>query len=177
MESNLPTYTYNSEREKGLVWLRKVLDAIAEVSPLSYQQKQKTARLLNGIPDWFMASWAESLNIDYMGGCARYPDMAEQVGNTGRQMAQQYLETHDAVPAGHCLDQLARNVIKHAQKGNLPIDSNRVERQVCAMAWAECTEDGIAFAEKAREVLSDLENPNHIIIDYQIALERGKGKA
>ena len=30
-----------------------------------------------------------------------------------------------------------------------------------------------AFAEKAREILSDPENPNHPLVDYQIALERG----
>jgi hypothetical protein len=87
------------------------------------------------MPDWFIANWAESLNIDYMGGSARYPDLAEQAkSDTGRQMAQQYLETHDTVPSGHCLDQLARSVIKRAQKGSLPVDANMVERQVCALA-------------------------------------------
>ena len=138
------------------------------------QQKKKTAPLLQRMPDWIISSWAESLNIDYIGGCARYPDMTEQAkSDTGRQLAQQYLETRDAVPAGHCLDQLCRSVIKRAQGGRLPVDSNMVARQVCALAWAECTEDGIGFAEKAREILSDAENPNHPIVDYQIALERG----
>ena len=172
MNSDLPTY--NSERETGLAWLRDVLTAMLEVSPVSYQQKKKTATLFQRMPDWLMASWAESFNIDYIGGCARYPDMAEQAkSNIGRNLAQQYLETHDAVPAGHCLDQLARSVIKRVQGGRLPVDSNMVERQVCALAWSGCTEDGIGFADKAREILSDPENPNHPLVDYQIALERG----
>jgi hypothetical protein len=172
MRDDLPTY--NSERTEGLAWLRGVLATMLEVSLVSYQQKKKTARLLQRMPEWIMASWAESLNIDYIGGCTRYPDMAEQAkSDTGRQLAQQYLETHDAVPAGHCLDQLSRSVIKRAPGGRLPIDSHKVERQVCALAWAECTEDGIAFAEKARDILSDAENPNHPIVDYQITLERG----
>jgi len=172
MSSDLPTY--NSERETGLAWLRDVLNAMLEVSPISYQQKKKTAPLLQRMPDWIMTSWAESLNIDYKGGCARYPDMAEKANSeTGRQLAQQYLEAHDAVPAGHCLDQLCRSVIKRAQGGRLPVDTNMVERQVCALAWSGCTEDGIAFAKKARDILSEPENPNHILIDYQIALERG----
>jgi len=172
MNSDLPTY--NSEREMGLAWLRDVLNAMLEVSPVSYQQKKKTAPLLQRMPDWIMASWAQSLNIDYIGGCTRYPDMTEQAkSDTGRQMAQQYLETHDAVPAGFCLDQLARSVTKRAQGGRLPVDTDMVERQVCALALAECTEDGIEFAEKARDILSDAENPNHPIVDYQIALERG----
>jgi len=172
MRGDLPTY--NSERVEGLAWLRGVLASMLEVSPVSYQQKKKTATLLQRMPDWLMSSWAESLNIDYIGGCTRYPDMANQANSeTGRHLAQQYLETHDAVPAGHCLDQLCRSVIKRAQGGRLPVDSNMVERQVCALAWAECNEDGMAFAEKAGEILSDAENPNHPLVDYQIALERG----
>jgi len=172
MSDDLPTY--NSRRAEGLTWLRDVLNAMLEVSPVSYQQKKKTAPLLQRMPDWIMTSWAESLNIDYTAGCTRYPDMAEQAkSDTGRQLAQSYLETHDAVPAGFCLDQLCRSVIKRVRGGKLPVDSNMVERQVCALAWAECTKDGIAFAEKARDILSDADNPNHPIVDYQIALERG----
>ena len=171
MNDNLPTY---DERETGITWLRGVFNSILEVAPLSYQQKKKTAPLFQRMPDWLIASWADSLNIDYMGGCSMYPNMAEQAkSDTGRQLAQSYLETHDAVPAGHCLAQLGRSVIKRAQRGRLPVDSNMVEKQVCALAWADCTEDGMAFAEKAREILSDPENPNHLIVDYQIALERG----
>ena len=172
MSSDLPTY--NSERETGLTWLRGVLTSALEVSPLSYQQKKNTAPLLQRMPDWLMARWAKSFNIDYTGGYTRYPDMAEQAkSDTGKQLAQQYLETRDAVPAGHCLDQLCRSVIKRAQKGSLRVDANMVVRQVCALAWAGCTEDGIAFVEKARDILSDAENPNHPLVDYQIALERG----
>lgn len=172
MKDDLPTY--NSERGKGLIWLRDMLTSALEVSPLSYQQKKKTAPVLQKIPDWLMASWAESFNIDYVGGRPTCPDMAERVkSEAGRDIAQQYLEAHDAVPAGHCLDQLCRSVIKRAQSGRLPVDADMVERQVCALAWAECTEDGMAFARKVREILSDSENPNHPIVDYQIALERG----
>ncbi len=170
MSSDLPTY--NSERETGLAWLRGVLAVMLEVSPVSYQQKKKTAPLFQRMPDWLMASWAESFNIDYIGGCTSYPDMAEQAkSDTGRQLAQQYLETHDAVPAGHCLDQLCRSVIKRAQGGRLPVDANMVERHVCALAWSSCTEEGASFAEKAREILSDPENPNHPLVGYQVAIE------
>jgi hypothetical protein len=172
MKGELPTY--NNQKETELIWLRDALTSALEVSPVSYQQKRKTARLLQRMPDWLMARWAESLNIDYMGGCAKYPDMAEKANSdTGSQLAQQYLEAHDAVPAGFCLDQLCRRVIKLAQGGRLPVDTDMVERQVCALAWAECTEDGIVFARKAREILGDPEKPNHILVDYQIALENG----
>ncbi len=167
------TATRDDDRQVALAWLRGVLTAMLEVSPLSYQQKKKTARFLDKMPDWLMASWAEALNIDYVGGSSQCPGFAEEANSdTGRNLAQQHLEAHDAVPAGHCLDQLARSVIKHAQGGRLPVDANMIERQVCALAWAECTEDGIGFAEKARDILSDPENPNHIFVDYQIVLER-----
>jgi hypothetical protein len=172
MSSDLPTYS--SERETGLTWMRGVLTSALEVSPLSYQQKKKATNFASRIPDWLMGQWADSLNIDYAGGCTLCPDMAERVkSEAGRDIAQRYLEAHDAVPAGFCLDQLTRSVLKHAQGGRLPVDADMVERQVCAMALAECTEDGIEFAAKAREILSDTENPNHILVDYQVALERG----
>ena len=173
MKSELPTY--NSERDTGLTWLRGVLTSGLEVCPLSYQQKKKATSLVSRIPDWFMASCAESCHIDYVGGYTTYPDMAKRVnGEACRDIAQQYLEAHDAVPAGFCLDQLARSAIKHARGDRLPVDADMVVRQVCALALSECTEDGIEFAGKAREILSDSENPNHILVDYQIALERGE---
>ena len=53
------------------------------------------------------------------------------------------------------------------------MDGDTVLCQVCALAWAGCTEAGTEFAGKAREILSDPESPNHVLIDYQIALERG----
>lgn len=172
MNNDLPIS--NSERTEGLAWLRDGLTAMLGVSPLSYQQKKKTARSLDKMPDWFMASWAEALNIDYVGGSSQCPGFAKRANSdTGRQLAQQYLEAHDAVPAGHCLDQLCRSVVRHAQEGRLPVDINMIERQVCALAWSGCTDEGLAFAEKAREILSDPAKPNHILIGYQIALERG----
>ncbi len=172
MKDELPTS--NSERETGLTWLRSTLTSVLEVSPLSYQQKKKTTPLFHRLPNWLMAKWAESLNVDYVGGCTTYPEIAEKViSGAGRDIAQQYLEAHDAVSAGFCLDQLTRSVVKHAREGRLSMNADMVVRQVSALALAECTEAGIEFAGKAREILSDPEKPNHILIDYQIALERG----
>jgi len=172
MNNDLPINT--GERERDLAWMRGVLAAMLEVCPLSYQHTKKTARLLQRMPDWLMASWAESLNIDYMGGCTRYPDMAEKAkSDIGRDIAERYVDAHNVVHAGYCLDRLARSVVKLAREGRLPVDTSMVERQVAALAWAECAEDGIAFAQKAREILGDPEKPNHIIVDYQLALERG----
>jgi len=172
MEGDLPTY--NSEREAGIAWLRKGLTALMGVCPLSYKQKKELPRTIQKMPDWLIANWADSLNIDYIGGSARHPDIADQAKSINvRDIAQQHVEAHDTVPAGFCLDQLARSVIKHAQGGRLPVDADMVKRQVCALAWAECTEDGMTFARQAREILSDPDNPNHPIVDYQIALEHG----
>ena len=176
MKDDLPTS--DNERETELIWLRDVLTSALEVSPVSYRQEKKTSRLLNKMRDWMLVNWAEALSIDYVGGSSQYPALAEQAkSDTGRQLAQEYLDAHDAVHAGYCLDRLGRSVIKLAQKGRLPVDTSMVERQFGALALAECTEDGIAFAQKAREILSDPAHPNHIMVDYQIALENGnRGK-
>ena len=168
------TATRDDNRQATLTWLRDVLTSMLEVSPVSYQQKKKTTRYLNKMPDWLMAKWAEALNIDYMGGSAQYPDMAQQAkSDAGRNLAQQYLESRDAVAVGNCLEELGKSVVKHDQAGDLTVDSEMVERQVCALALAGCNDEGAEFTEKARDILSDAENPNHPIIDYNLALEYG----
>ena len=166
--------TYNCERETGLVWLRDVLTAMLEVCPMSYKQKRRSVGFLHRLPDWLMASCAESLNIDYIGGCTMYPDMAEKANSdTGRQLAQEYLEGHDAVAVGNCLEELNKSVVKHAQAGDLPVDTETIEKQVCALAWSGCNVEGAEFIEKARGILGDPENPNHPLVDYHLALEYG----
>jgi len=166
--------TDNSERAEALTWMRDVLVKMVEVCPLSYQQKRQTTRYLNRMPEWLMASWAESLNIDYMGGRSLYPDMAQQAkGDAVRNLAQQYFEAQDAVPVGNCLEELGKSVVRHTQAGDLPVDNETIERQVCAMALAGCNAEGAEFAESARDILSDAEKANHPIIDYHLALEYG----
>ena len=172
MNDDLPVS--NSERAEALTWMREVLTAMLEISPLSYRQKRSASSYLNRMPEWLMASWAESLNIDYMGGRSLYPDMAEKANSdTGRRLAQQYLEGHDAVAVGNCLEELSKSVVRHNQAGDLPVDSEIVEKQVCALALAGCVAEGAEFAESARDILSDAEKANHPIVDYHLALEYG----
>jgi len=172
MNSDLPTY--NSERTEGLAWLRNVLTSAMEVCPLSYKQKKKSSRYLGRIPDWLMASCAESLNIDYMGGCTKYPDMDEKANSdTGRQLAQQYLEAHDAVPVANILDELVKTVVNQANENKFPLNGETIEKQVCALALAGCTPEGTIFGETARGILGDSDSPNHPLVDYHLALVNG----
>ena len=175
MNSDLPTY--NSESTEGLDWLRNVFTSALGVCPLSYKQKRRSVGFLNRMPDWLTASCAESLNIDYMGGCTKYPDIAEKANSdTGRQLAQQYLEAHDAVPVANILDELVKTVVKQANENKLPLDGETIERQVCALALAGCTPEGADFAESAKEILCNAENPNHPLVDYHLALANGDTK-
>jgi len=172
MNNDLPAD--NNERKEAITWMRNVLTVMVEVCPLSYQQKKMTAWYLNKMPDWLMAKWADALNIDYMGGRSQYPDMTQQAKSDAvRNLAQQYLEAHDAVPIGNCLEGLSKSVVKHAQAGDLPIDSETIERQVCALALAGCNAEGAEFTENARDIFSDKEMTNHPIADYHLALEYG----
>ena len=172
MNNDLPTYS--SERTEAIAWLRSVLTTMLEVCPLSYKQKRRSVGFLNRMPDWLMASWADAFNIDYMGGCSQYPDMAQQAKSDAcRNLTQQYLESHDAVSVGNCLEELGKSVVKRTQAGDLPVDNETIERQVCAMALAGCNAEGAEFAENTRDILSDAEKANHPIIDYHLALEYG----
>ena len=172
MNDDLPVS--NSERAEALTWMREVLVKMVEVCPLSYRQKRQTSRYMNKIPDWLMARWADELNIDYIGGRTRYPDMAQQANSdVVRDLAQRYLEVYDAVPVGNCLEELSKSVVRQTQARDLPVDSEIVERQVCALALAGCVAEGAEFAENARNILSDAEKANHPIVDYHLALEYG----
>jgi hypothetical protein len=171
---NTDSPAYHGERTEAIAWLRDALTATLEICPLSYQQKKETARLLAKMPNWLMARWAESLNIDYRGGCIRHPEMNEKIKtDMGKQMAQQYLEAHDAVSVGNCLDQLVKTVVTQAEENNLPGDSDTIIRQVCALALGSCTEEGIEFAESAGDILGDADSPNHPIVNYHLALANG----
>jgi len=172
MTNDLPVS--NTERTEALAWLRDVLNAMVEVCPLSYQQKKRTTHFLNKLPDWLMSKWADALNIDYMGGYAHYPDMMVQAySSTGRQLAKQYLESHNTVAVGNCLKELGKSVVRYAQTGDLPVDIDMVERQVCALALAGCIDDGAEVARNIRGILRDAENHNHPVVDYNLALEYG----
>jgi hypothetical protein len=164
--------TNDNERKEAIAWMRGVLGATLEVCPLSYQQKKMTAWYLNKMPDWLMARWADALDIDYKGGRTQYPDMIQQAKSDAvRNLAQQYLETHDAVAIGNCLDDLSKSVVKHDQAGDLPVDRETIERQAWALALAGCIDDSADFTENAKDTLSDSENSNHPIVDYHLALE------
>ena len=172
MNNDLPAN--DNDRPEAIAWMREVLTTMVEICPLSYRQKKRTTRYLNRMPEWLMASWAESLNIDYMGGRSLYPDMAEQArGDAVRKLAQQYLEAQDAVAVGNCLEGLSKSVLKHAQADNLSTDYETIERQVCGLALAGCNSEGEEFAEYAGDILSDAEKANHPIVDYHLALEYG----
>jgi len=172
MNDDLPAN--DNDRPEAIAWMRDVLTTMVEICPLSYRQKKRTTRYLNRMPEWLMASWAESLNIDYISGCSHYPDMAEQAkGDACRKLAQQYLEAQDAVAVGNCLEELGKSVLKHAQVDNLPTDYETIERLVCALALAGCNAEGAEFIENARDILNVKEIPNHPIVDYHLALEYG----
>jgi hypothetical protein len=171
---NTDSPAYHSERTEAITWLRDALTATLEICPLSYRQKKDTARFLAKIPNWLMAKWAESLNIDYSAGCTRHPEMNEKIkSDIGKQMAQQYLEAHDAVPVGNCLDQLVKTVVKQANENGLPVDRDTIARQVLALALAGCNTEGFGFSEVAGNILGDADSPNHPIVNYHLALANG----
>ena len=89
-------------------------------------------------------------------------------GETARRITQQYLESHDAVRTANALGDLVRR----ANEGRLPAARETVERQVCALAIADCTAEGGDFVDAARSILGDPDRCNHPLVDYQIAAMR-----
>ncbi len=148
MSTDLPTYI--NEGKKEIDWLRGVLNAILEIAPLSYKQKRKTCSFLNRMPDWLLVKWANALNINYTGGCVTCPDMADKANSSiGRDKVQQYLESHDAVPAANVLGDLVGDILKRAKEDKLPIVYEIVEKQMTALALSEYTPEGADFTGDA----------------------------
>jgi len=165
----------DEERKVAIGWLRNVLSSIVETAPLSPWIKRKTASMIRRLPDWLVVNWAEALNIDFIKGYKLYPDMADSVrSDKGRQMAQHYLESHDAVPAANCLQQLVRWTMRRSRMGKLPINYETAQRETYALALAPCTPEGWEFIEQTSSVLRNDEQANHPLVDYQIALKRGE---
>ncbi|QYY58440.1 hypothetical protein [Dehalococcoides mccartyi] len=169
MSTDLPTYI--NEGKKEIDWLRGVLNAILEVAPLSYKQKRKTVRFLNRMPDWLLIKWADALNIDYVGGCAMCPDMADKANSDAcKSITQHYLESHDAVPATNVLGDLVDDILKRAKEDKLPIVYEIVEKQMIALALSEYTPEGAEFAGDASVILNNAESQDHPIVNYHQAL-------
>jgi hypothetical protein len=118
-----------------------------------------------------MITWAKALNIDYANGFKQYPGMADQAkSDTSRQLAQQYLESHDAVATANVLDGLVRAVIKQANENSLPVDNERVVSQICALSLAGCTDEGMEYIKSAGDILGSVESSNHPLVNYHLAL-------
>jgi len=167
--------TADDDRRAAIAWLRDVLVTILDICPVPQWLKRKTAHFTRRVPGWLIAAWASALNVDYVDAYRAYPDFAQRVGNdTGREIARQYLETHNAVPLAYSLRQLVQRVIKLLQAGRLPASKEVVEREIYALALANCTPDGENFVERANSILSYSEHYNHPLIDYQITLESDK---
>jgi len=165
----------NDERRQPITWLRGVLTAAVDNASLPQWVDGKTASVLRRLPDWHTARWAIALNIDYIGGYQAYPDLAQKAEtDTGRGIIQQYLEAHRAVTAAISLRRLAHTVLRLHRQGKLPADEEVIERQVCALSWADCTPEGMKFAEDASTILHRDKPGNHILDDYRIALERSE---
>lgn len=166
MRDQIPTYNNEGDINR----FRDTLTSMLKVSPLSYQQQKDASRLLKNTPNWLLANWAGSLNIDYAGGCSKYPEI-EHI--KGKELAQAYLESHDAVAVGNCTEDLCQGIDKYAQRNDFPLDLEIVMKHICALALSSCTEDGREFLEQASSILCDEEDSNHPIVDYHLALGHG----
>jgi hypothetical protein len=158
-----------------LIWLRGVLSNIVEVSPLSAETKGAMIRFIRRLPDWVINVWATALNVDYVTIYRAYPDLAQKVMSaTGRKTVQRYFVDRNVVSLVKAVHQLVQRVVRYSRIDRLPIGGDVVVRGVCALALACSTREGAEFVEKAKDILDSGEPMNHIIIDYQLALDAGR---
>ncbi len=156
---NLTVEAIEDNRRLAIRWLREVLAAIVDNSEVTQRIKQKAASLIRRLPDWYLARWATALNIDFMKGYREYPDLAGKAGtDDGRDIVQRYLDENDAAVMMDSLKKLVNEVMKLNSEGKLPSNAITIERQVCALALAACTEEGKQFVRYAGNILGDSES-------------------
>ena len=173
MEANLAVY--NNEKEAAITWLRCVLLNTIQVAPVVKPEKKLVTDLMKALPNWLLISWAESLDIDYLGGYRIYPDMAEDVkkGNANN-IIEEYMGKQGITNTARDLRQLVDNVTKLNKASNLPTDSDVIEKQIASLAWAYCTREGIEFASVADRVLKTKTGHNdNVLANYTVVLASG----
>jgi hypothetical protein len=163
----------DNNKELAIRWLCEVLSAIVDNTVLPQRIKQKTARLIRCLPDWYLSRWAAALNIDFMKGYREYPDLAGKAGtDEGKGIMQRYLDGNNAAVMIDSLKKLVADAVRLNSDGRLPCEGGTVERQVCALALNTCTEEGNDFARAAENILGGTVEPGRLLEEYRLALER-----
>jgi len=156
----------DNSRKQAIRWLREVLAAIVDNAVLPQRIKQKAASLIRRLPDWYLSRWATALNIDFMKGYGEYPDLAGKAGSDeGKDFIQRYLDENNVAVMMESLKKLVKELVRLNNEGRLPGDANTVERQVCALALAACTEEGKEFTDSMQ--------PWFPLDEYRATLEAG----
>jgi len=164
--------TSNEYVPEAMIWIREVLTTIVDVAPLSPWIKEATQRCIRRLPNWLVDVWAKALDFDYVTAYQSRPDLAAVVrSDTGMETVRKYVEANSVEPLASILRQLTRKVVKLSKTGRLPVSAGMIERQISALAVANCTAEGERYMRHASSVLCEAESSNHPLIEYQILLE------
>ena len=162
------------EQTDAIDWLRRSMAGIFEVSPLEEDNKKRALKFLSRLPDRTMATWADTLNIDYMWGFRTYPDFPQSIRcEEARYFTDQYLNDRNVIPTHYNLNELVHTMKKLSLANRLPVDKEIVERGVCALALSQCTQDGVEFSRYATNILGG-NSQRDIVSEYQHALENAE---
>ncbi len=130
-----------------------------------------TTRFVWRVPDWLLAKWADSVNVDIEYAYLTAPDLPNIIrSEAGRAVAKYYMETHRVAPTVRGLKELVQNVITMAHAGTLPANAETIQNQVAALALAQCTVQGVDFAKQASSLLHTEEDADRLLDAYDTIL-------
>ena len=174
MEKETEGKPREGEDPAALAWLRSVLLSIVEVAPLSPWLKREMSNLIRKVPERLLRSWASAVGCDYTAAFKTNPKFSDVVkSDAGKAAVAEYIDKKDAQAVANLLDQLKQRSLRLIKRNMLPMPREAFERQAMAVAMTCCAPGGEDFAAKAKPILADLEEqPSHLIIDYNLALER-----
>ena len=172
MNANLPANA--DEKARATTWLKGALFAILDASSLPVTLRKKTRGFIRRLPSYYLLRWAEASKIDYINGYKSFPELANYTStDTGKAVIDGYLDNHNVIPLTHSLKKLVPGVVKKYRQDTLPTGKEVIQRQVCALAFADCAIEGNSFSRSACQILDNPGKPANPLDNYFHALTGG----
>jgi len=176
MNTKQQTVLTSDDNQAALQWLRQVLSAAFEVSPLTVSLKRRAISFVWQVPAWLLTTWARVFNVDYKHGFEVYPDLPEHLrSDAGKVVVTQAFESERAVPTVRSLRQAVVIVLRLLREGQLPADREMVERGVAGLALSRCTPLSGEFIDQSSSIIQDSPLPDCLLSGYRLALEQADG--
>ncbi len=156
---------------KSLDWLRQVLVSAFNSAAVSGWLRKRAISFACHIPDWLVETWARVTGVDFATAHTLAPELPQQLeSEAGRELVRDYIEARHVVPTVRSLRRLVTTVLTLVRLRKLPIEADKVEQSVAALALVGCTPLSGEFVAEASSILDSSSYPEHLLSAYEQTL-------